>query len=320
MKAPDELDAMAEKVLRYKPNKPLKVIAGSAHHPLEIGEIKIAAYVLEDEMRVLSQRGLTEAVGLNPDAGYRIPHLIRSRAIKPHVDELLMPAIEEPIPFRNPTGGRTVYGYPATLLVDICQAVLAARDAGRLTGRQVDVAARCDILIRSLAKVGIIALVDEATGYETIREQNALAKILDKYLADECREWTKTFPYEFYGQIFRLREWGLPSGAKRPSVIGHYTNNVIYARIAPYVLEELQERTPPSPQGWLKNRYHQWFNEKYGHPMLKEHLAGVIALMRAAPTWQRFRESLDLAYPKFNTTLAMPLDLDDEDADSGTQE
>ena len=235
-------------------------------------------------MRVLSQRGLTTAVGLNPNAGYRIPHLMRSRAIKPHVDKLLMPAIEKPIPFKNPTGGGTVYGYPATLLVDICQAVLAARDAGRLTGRQLDVAARCDILIRSLAKVGIIALVDEATGYQRIREERALAAILEEFLDKELQPWTRTFPFTFYEQIFRLKGWGNAAEVKRPSVIGHYTNDFVYDRIAPGVLDELRRRNPVLPQGWRKNRHHQWFTPEFGTPRLKMHLEAVTALMRAART------------------------------------
>ena len=122
--------------------------------------------------------------------------------------------------------------------------------------------------------------------------------------------WTRTFPYEFYEQIFRLKGWPGSDGVKRPSVIGHYTNDVVYARIAPGVLDELQRRNPTLPMGWRRNRHHQWFTEDYGHPRVKEHLKAVIVLMRSCGSWQVFQERLNMALPKINTTFAMPLDDD----------
>ena len=139
-----------------------------------------------------------------------------------------------------------------------------------------------------LATVGTIALVDEATGYQRIREARALATILARLIAKELQPWTKTFPYEFYQQIFRLKCWSGPDGVKRPSVIGHYTNDFVYKRLAPGVLDELRERSPRLSSGHRRNRHHQWFMPEIGHPKLKEHLAAVIALMRASPNWDSF--------------------------------
>ena len=45
-----------------------------------------------------------------------------------------------------------------------------------------------------------------------------------------------------------------------------------------------------------------------GHPKLKEHLAAVAALMRAAPNWESFKRSLNRALPKLNETIELPLD------------
>ena len=89
--------------------------------------------------------------------------------------------------------------------------------------------------------IGIIGLVDEATGYQGIRAKRALATILEEFIAEELQPWTKTFPYEFYEEIFRLKGWPGPDGVKRPSVIGHYTNDIVYARLAPGVLDELKQ-------------------------------------------------------------------------------
>ena len=149
-------------------------------------------------------------------------------------------------------------------------------------------------------------MVDEATGYERIREQRALAKILERFLDEELQPWTKTFEFSFYEQIFRLKGWGSAAGVNRPQVIGHYTNDLVYERIAPGVLAELRERNPVLPQGWRKDRHHQWFKPEFGHIKLRMHIEGVTALMRAASNWESFKRSLDRGYPKTGSQFSMP--------------
>ena len=309
------LNAITDKVLshRYQPG-PLKVIAGTSDAPLRIGDLEIPCYVLEDETRVLSQRGVFEALGVSrgggSNGGAQTPRFAASKSLQPFVRNDLTAALSSPILFQPPQGGRTAYGYPAEVLVDICKAVLQARDAGALDRQQATLARRAEMLIQGFATVGVIALVDEATGYQRIREERALATILERFIAAELQSWTRTFDYEFYEQIFRLKDWGSPDGVKRPRVIGIYTNDVVYERIAPEVLDELRQVNPTLPQGWRKNRHHQWFTPEFGHPKLKEHLAAVIALMRAASSWDAFKRSLDRALPKIGNTI--PLALDDE--------
>ena len=119
--------------------------------------------------------------------------------------------------------------------------------------------------------------------------------------------WTKAFPPEFYEQIFRLKGWPEPDGVKRPSVIGHYTNDMVYDRLAPGVLEELKQRNPTIAPGRCKNTHHQWLAGDVGHPKLKEHLVGVIALMRAAPdgNWIAFKRMLARSYKKTGEQLGL---------------
>lgn len=283
----------------------LKVIAGAPDRPLVISGVEIPCYVLEDESRVLSQRGITTGIGLNPDAGFRMPHFLSSKHIKPFVSNELMPALKHPILFKNPSGGGVAHGYPATLLVDICKVILSARDARNLTENQKHIAQRADILIRGLATVGIVALVDEATGYQEIREQRALATILEKFIAADLQPWTKTFPIEFYREIFRLKQWTLDPQSQRPSVLGHYTNEIVYRRLAPGVLNELQRKNPTLPTGRRESHHHRWFTPEIGHPKLKEHLAAVIALMKISDDWVVFQERLTTVYPKRHEQIPM---------------
>jgi hypothetical protein len=115
--------------------------------------------------------------------GDRLQSFVTGKAISPFVSKELLEVIENPIRFRPPQGGRVAFGYPATILPDICDTVLAARKAGELQEQQEHIAAHCEILVRGLARVGIIALVDEATGFQRDRAKDALTRILEAFIA-----------------------------------------------------------------------------------------------------------------------------------------
>ena len=283
--------------------QPLKAIAGTPDRPLVIGDIKIDCYVLEDETRVLSQRGMTTALGMSQvGSGRQLRLFVASKSINPFIINELKVGVENPMPFV--AVGGIAHGYPATLLVDLCNAVLAARDAKVLTKQQAHIAERCDTLIRALAVVGIIALVDEATGYQEIRTRKALHQILDRYLISEHAKWAKRFPDEFYRNIFRLRGWEW-QGMKvnRPSVVGRYTNDIVWDRLAPGIRKELEERNPKRDSGRRKVKHHQFLTDDIGHPALEKHIEGVMALMRASSNWSRFKGSLARAYKKLGDQL-----------------
>ena len=238
-----------------------------------------------------------------------LPAFLNTSNLKPYLSQLREGVSTTPILFQMPNGSRG-YGYNAELLPDVCSVYLEARSAGALLSSQQHIAARAEILLRGLATIGIIGLVDEATGYERIREERALAKILEKILDEELQPWTRTFEFSFYKEIFRLKGWGSAAGVKRPQVIGRYTNDFVYDRIAPGVLAELRRRNPVLPQGWRKNRHHQWFTPEFGHPKLRMHIEAVTALMRAAGSWSGFKRSLDRAYPKRDAAIPMAIEDD----------
>ena len=219
--------------------KPLKAIAGTQDHPLEIGGVEIECYVLEDETRVLSRGGFQAALGRHrtsrkhqPNDVVSLPAFLAASNLNPFIPNDLVTA-STPVAFRAPARGPIAYGFRAELLPQVCEVYLKAREAGALLPSQEHIAAQAEILIRGLATVGIIALVDEATGYQDIRARLALATILEKFIAKELQPWTKTFPYEFYELIYKLKGWSGPDGHKRTPLIGHYTNDIVYDRLAP---------------------------------------------------------------------------------------
>lgn len=288
-------------------------VFGSPEHPLRIGDIDIACYVLEDGRRVLAQRGMQTGIGMSTSGGtsgaQRLAQFLETLAEKGIDCSDLAVRIRNPILFTPVGGGPTAYGYEATLLPDVCDAVLEARKNNALLPQQAHFAKQCEVLVRGFARVGIIALVDSATGYEKVRARQSLEKILEQFVAKELQKWLKTFPDEFYQEIFRLNRWPyVVSSVRRPGVVGHWTNDIVYARLAPGVLEELRRLVPRDESGRLKNKLFQRLNPDMGHPRLREHLSAVVALMKASGDWKHFYRLLDRALPRLDETPDLPFD------------
>jgi hypothetical protein len=294
--------------------QPVQAIYGAPDKPLKIGGIEIPCYVLADGRSVLAQRGLQTGIGMSRSGGKagvrRMSQFLTSLAAKGIDVSNLIARINSPIRFIPPHGGNIADGFEATILPDICDAVLEARrHPGVLLPQQEHIAQRCEVLLRSFAKVGIIALVHEVTGYQDVRSRDALTKILEAFIAKELRKWVKTFPADFYKEMFRLRSWSFSETSKaRPMVVGHITNNLVYHRLAPGVLEELRRLTPRDEKGRLRTHLHRRLSEDIGHPRLREHLAAVVALMRASTSWDGFMKSIDRALPPYGKTMPLPLE------------
>lgn len=286
------------------------VTFGSDDHPLRLGGIEIPCYVLDDGRRVLTQTGIIEGLDIShggrsrhtdnqgPDRLYRFAS---GKAIAPHVEEA-MEALRNPIQFALPSGSVGL-AYEATVLAILCEGVLRARDAGALQSQQLHVAERCNILMRGFARVGITALVDEATGYQYHRERDSLAKILEEFVSKELAKWVKMFPDSFYEELFRLRQWDYsPDKSQRPGFTAQLTVDLIYERLAPGVLDELRRVAERDERGRLKHRLHQRLTESVGQRRLQEHIASVTALMKAFDTWEEFHARLDRSLPRREVT------------------
>ena len=205
--------------------------------------------------------------------------------------------------------GNAALGIRAEIIPKICDVWLDADENGKLGIRQKKIAKSAKLIMRSLAHVGIIALVDEATGFQRDRASDALAKILEQFIAKELQPWIHTFKDDYYENLFRLRGLSYPMDTvKKPAYFGHLTNNIVYARLAPKVLEELKKDTPRAASGRHKHQLHRKLTSDVGHPKLKEHLASVVSLMKISKTYPQFETYLDVAHPKFNETIPLPLE------------
>ncbi|MEP7348822.1 MAG: P63C domain-containing protein [Sphingorhabdus sp.] len=284
-----------------------------------IGLKEVSAAVLRDETRIITQASFLRALGRSrsPKAGTgvlstvdELPFFLQADALKPFITNELIESTK-PIFYRTKKGGKGV-GYNAIALKRVAEVYLQFRDAslrqaGMIPKRYEGIITAADMLIRGLAEVGILALVDEATGYQEVRQRHALQDVLDAFLLKELAAWAKRFPDDFYREIYRLRGWEW-RGRKfnPPQAVAGYTTDFVYERLAPGIREELETRMPKDDAGKKKGRLHQLFTDDIGHPALAQHIHAVTTLMKASKNWNQFKLMLDMALPKKGDTLQLP--------------
>lgn len=281
-----------------------------------INDIEIKSYVLENGDRVLSRIGLLKAIGRTGkakggrkyDQEFELPVFLTANNLKPFIDSDLI-RNSSSINFVDLNGNNAI-GYKAEILASICYVFIDAMEADALLPNQIHIAERCKILVRGFATIGIIALVDEATGYQYDREKDALQIVLKAYINDELLKWQQKFPDAFYFEIFRLNKWDYTvSGIKkRPSVIGTWTNELIYKQLPKGVLEELKNKTPKSESGNYTARFFQSLTPDVGHPALTAQIYKVIGIMSASNSWTEFKSGFNRMVDRKNGQMELNFD------------
>jgi hypothetical protein len=276
---------------------------------LSLGDISIPCAVLTDGTRVLSENGITNALlggrsGASKrkkkaagEAGALLPLFVAPRQLEPFISNELRDGPLKPIRYRD--NRAVVTGYDARILRAVCEIWLAARAAGALQEQQLDKAQRAELLMRALADVGIVALVDEATGYQQYRARDELQKILAAYIAPELLPWAKRFPDVFYEELHRVWGWPYKPGSKgRTSYIGKLTNSLIYGKLPPGVLDELKRRNPIDPETKRrKTHHHRVLTEEIGHPHLEKQIVSVTTLLKISSDREEFFTHFAKAFP-----------------------
>jgi len=283
-------------------NKKRKLKQATHFGTVDIGGKELSCAVLEDGTRILTQTALFQAFGRArrgrtgaDEKGSNLPDFILTNNLKPFIYRAFRGRTDFEVKYIGQNKKETV-GYNAEILPFICDAYLLARDEGALNEGQQSLAIASDILMRSLAKVGIVALIDEATGYETFRGRDALQKLLRLYVSEELLPWQKTFPDIYYQELFRLNGWdfSVQGIKKRPSCIGTWTNKLIYEQMPPGVLEELKSKTPKTSRGIRSHRYFQLLTTDIGSPQLREQINQIITLFQLSDNmkhmWDQFQK------------------------------
>lgn len=282
---------------------------------LVIGPYQLACSVLSTGERVFSMRGVNRAfgakkTGLNKapeDGAPRLPTFLAAENVKPFISRELSVRLNSPIEYRMKHGGRNALAIPAECLPAICEVIIDAADAGKLRAVQKPLAISAKALHRACARVGITALVDEATGYQAERARDELQRLLEKYVREEMKPWVQLFPNSFFKGIYKIYEWEYVEGSSaRPQVVGHFVNKYVYDQLPRVVLDELRRRNPVVEKGRRKHKHHQFLTEDVGIPPLDRHLAVVTTLLTLARDKHEFKELFAKAFPRTwdQTTLA----------------
>ena len=299
---------------------------------LDLNGIQISCAVLDDGTRVLVNRSLANALGIKGGGAYwkqkkqggaLLPEYLSAKYLAPYISEGLKLTLSNPIPYSSERGILSE-AIPAENLSDICDVYIQAEQKGAFSENQ-DVAQKAYAILLAFSKVGIIALVDEATGYvkDKNRAKDELQKFLQSFIQEEAAKLVKRFEDSFFESIYKMKGWTWTYTHKHPSVVGKYINDLVYERLAPLVLAELRKKNPMI-DGHRKHKHHQFLTEDVGIPRLMTHLSSLEAFARAANyNWAIFMDLVDRAYPKQNQQLKFFFDdiyLDDFQQDKDTKD
>ncbi len=297
-----------------------KVYKSLYHGELDLGGIKISCAVLDDNTRVLVNRSLANNLGIKGGGVYwkkkkegsaLLPEYLSAKYLEPYISDELKLNLLNSKTYINQNGIMTE-GVPAELLADICDVYIKAGENGAFKNNPSipDVAYR---LLLSFSKVGIIALVDEATGYQHDRERDELQKILKAYISEELLPWQKRFPDIYYKELFRLNGWdySVKGIKKRPSVIGRWTNMLIYEQLPKGVLAELKKKTPKSERGNKTARYHQHLTADTGEPNLTAQINQVITVFQLSDNMEQMWAQFNKLKQRQQGQLVLPFSFDD---------
>lgn len=279
---------------------------------IKIGDdAKIPCAVLENGERVLTQQGVLRALGraraakggegASVDKGAAF---LRAKNLIPFIASELTASTNSIVfkPLKGgymPKGGTLpiAYGFKATAFPDVLKVYVDADIAGVLTKKQVHIAAVARRLLKGLPKVGMIALVDEATGYQIIRDHDELQKILAAYVLPEHRPWVTTIPREFTKELYRVWGWNTGGSQRGPRYAGKLTRKLLYEALPAPVLPQLDILNPPNKETWQrKKKHHSYLSKDIGLEHFRGQLAGVMALLRASPNKRVFLALFERAF------------------------
>ena len=290
---------------RWGADLPVAAHAGT----LQIGDLEFPCAVLSDgETRILTQSDFMNGMGMYysgwvaknrppEDDAAGIPHFLAFKNLKPFVDKHLGDLQSIIVKYKTERG-QIAHGVKAEIIPKICDVWIDADEQGTLGARQREIAAKARLLMRALAHTGIVALVDEATGFQDLRARDALAKYLKQYVAKELRQWVRTFPRSFFEELCRLKGIPFPEDMRLPQYFGHIVNDLVYDRLAPGLRRELEAKNPRR-DGRRKSKHHQWLTEDVGNPRLLHHLGLLEGMSRgfADGEYDKFRDRVRIVIP-----------------------
>ena len=262
-------DSEVEKV--HEANLPFAKWRGQ----IDLGGDELDVYVLNTEQRVIALRSAINSIA-GKESG-NLASYIETTALKPFVNSDLI--LGELLDFSIPGTQFIGRGMTTEHFEMVCRAYVQALYEGvSLTERQREIAVKCAVLTAGLTRTGLDALIDEATGYQYERAEDALQVKLRAFISEELRAWEKTFPDELWEEFGRLTGWKTPL-QNRPKWWGKLVTELIYETLDKDVAEYLKTNKPPPGFRW-----HQQLTENYGVRELVSRCYEVIGMAKTCMT------------------------------------
>ena len=275
---------------------------------LPIGDVEIEVYNLFDKRRVIAKAAMARALNLKSEGGNAFLRTMTRKGVRSAISDALWEKIEKPVFFRlldtDAGAGGIADGYEATTLIEVCDALIQARNDGNLAPSQEFLGIQAEIIMRSSAKMGIIFLVDTATGYIEDAKREDYLKQWNSFVRSEFRAWEKEFPNQFADMIYKI--YGLkrknPNSFQHPQFFGWFTRKYIYHPLANSkgaILGLLDEANPVVYSGGgRKYKLHQFLDEEIGIDALRQHLWQTIGIGNASRDKLDFERSFYRAFPE----------------------
>ncbi|WP_299901509.1 P63C domain-containing protein [uncultured Ruegeria sp.] len=288
-----------EAALKRWGNQPVKAVHGSPDTPIRIADIEVPCFILADDRRVVATNGVLDAFGLARGGAmikgmHRLELFAAQERLKPYVSDDLLERVASPIRFK--IGSTEANGFDADTLIEMAEAVVAADDDGALQAQQVHIAHQCRVITRSLTRVGLIALIDEATGYQSKRDSDELQQILTAYIRPEHRPWIQTIPREFTDELYRVYGWERKAQNRGPRYAGKLIRELIYEKMPKPVLPKLDEVNPSDKNYQRKRKHHQYLTDKQGLDHFRSQVITMMTLLRVSSSKEEFKRNLRKLY------------------------
>lgn len=276
-------------------SKPDEIPIAIAKGVIRIGTLEVDCAVLADETRLISDRGVSKALGakrggshwkrMKEHGALSLPPYISANNLRPFIPNDLVFILTNPIQYKATTSGAIGNGLLATAFPKVLHVLADAHKAGALKPQQEHIGKQAIALLEGLDEVAIIALVDEATGYQDKRRNDELQKILGAYVLPEHRPYLRSVPIEFFKELYRVYGWDWNPNNQGPRYAGKLLRKLIYEQLPKPILPELDEINPSKGNNYQRKRKHfQNLSSDIGVPHFQGQLSGVMALLRASPS------------------------------------
>lgn len=172
--------------------------------------------------------------------------------------------------------------------MDMCQEYVDSLGKGLLLKTQMHLAVQASRMLCAFAKVGIIALVDEATGYQAQRAACELSFAYRAILLESQRDWDLMWPAECVVALCSLHGVRYIGGSY-PHFLASTFDRLYRAILGDAVVDELKRRNPEPKFG---TNHHQWLTPE-AREVVRRNIDIVTLLARQSGSKDEFWARID---------------------------